>query len=160
VDYSGGIREEEDILRVLDAGAAWACIGSIACTDPRRTATWLERYPDRLIVSADTLDGRLRARGWQEATSLSLFDLVDTHQPRRLACTEISRDGTLAGPDLDLYRRLRARYPALHLIASGGVRDLDDVRALLAEGLDGVIIGKALLEGRITPGELVTLPPC
>ncbi|MDR1415711.1 MAG: 1-(5-phosphoribosyl)-5-[(5-phosphoribosylamino)methylideneamino] imidazole-4-carboxamide isomerase [Odoribacteraceae bacterium] len=157
VDYSGGIRDDDDPRRVLDAGATWACVGSVACLDTERAAAWLERYGERLLVSADTLDGAIRARGWLEATALTVFDLVEAHAGRlhHLTCTDISRDGTLAGPNFALYRRLRERFPALRVVASGGVRHLADVRQLLDDGAAGVIVGKALLEGRISLEELV-----
>ncbi|MDR1273280.1 MAG: 1-(5-phosphoribosyl)-5-[(5-phosphoribosylamino)methylideneamino] imidazole-4-carboxamide isomerase [Odoribacteraceae bacterium] len=156
VDFSGGIRNDDDPRRVLDAGAAWACVGSVACLDPARAASWLERHGDRLIIGADTLDGVIRARGWQEATGLTVFDLVNTHAGRlhHLMCTDISCDGTLAGPNFALYGQLRERFPDLRVIASGGVCDLDDARRLLAGGVSGVIVGKALLEGKIALEEL------
>jgi phosphoribosylformimino-5-aminoimidazole carboxamide ribotide isomerase len=152
VDFSGGIRSDDDLQRVFDAGATWACIGSLAVSDPARMAGWLDRHGDRLFIGADLLDGFLRVQGWQRATTTTIFDLVEAYGDRLrfLTCTDISRDGTLAGPAIALYRALRDRFPALQLIASGGVSGLDDVERLLALGLAGVIVGKAIYEGRVT----------
>ncbi|MDR2130400.1 MAG: 1-(5-phosphoribosyl)-5-[(5-phosphoribosylamino)methylideneamino] imidazole-4-carboxamide isomerase [Odoribacteraceae bacterium] len=152
VDFSGGIRSFDDVRRVLDAGASWACIGSMAVEEPEQVAGWMERAgADRLIIGADTLDGTIRARGWQASTRLTIDDLIGRYDGkiRHLMCTDIARDGTLEGPNIPLYSTLLERYPNVRLIASGGVRDLEDAARLVAAGLSGVIIGKAFHEGRI-----------
>jgi phosphoribosylformimino-5-aminoimidazole carboxamide ribotide isomerase len=159
VDVSGGIRTLDDARRVLDAGATWACTGSVAVEQPELVAEWIQQLgADRLIIMLDTLHGKLRTRGWLENTGITPENLIDTYRGRvqHLACTDIARDGTLAGPNIPLYQNLRARYPTLHLIASGGVRDIRDIRQLLATGVDGVITGKALHEGKITLDEIST----
>jgi phosphoribosylformimino-5-aminoimidazole carboxamide ribotide isomerase len=157
VDFSGGVRSLDDARRTLDAGAAWVCVGSMAAEQPATVMQWMEALgSDRLIIMIDALDGRVRTRGWLSDTNLAPVSLVDVYgdKIRHLACTDISRDGTFAGPNLPLYAELRARYPQVSLLASGGARDLDDARQLIAAGIDGVIIGKAFHEGRISLDEL------
>ncbi|MDR2413402.1 MAG: 1-(5-phosphoribosyl)-5-[(5-phosphoribosylamino)methylideneamino] imidazole-4-carboxamide isomerase [Odoribacteraceae bacterium] len=156
VDFSGGIRSLDDARRVLDAGATWACIGSMAAEQPERVMEWMDYLgDDRLIIMIDVLDGKLRVRGWLEETDVAPAELVDAYRGRirHLACTDISRDGTFDGPNIPLYEELRARYPGIILVASGGARDLEDVRRLVEAGVDGVIVGKALHEGRISLDE-------
>ncbi|GHV65931.1 1-(5-phosphoribosyl)-5-[(5-phosphoribosylamino) methylideneamino] imidazole-4-carboxamide isomerase [Bacteroidia bacterium] len=152
VDFSGGIRADADLQKVFDAGAAWACIGSLAYSDPQQTTTWLERYGgDRLIIGADVKDERICIHGWQKETTMTVFELVEQYAGKiqYLMCTDISRDGMLDGPGLELYKSLRERFPKLQLIASGGVGSMEDVERLQLLGLLGVVVGKAIYEGRI-----------
>lgn len=157
VDFGGGVKSDGDIGRVFDAGAAMACVGSIAVTDPTTTLRWLDFYGgDRIIISADTLDGRLRTRGWQDESARTVFDLVDGYgeKIKWLMCTDISRDGMLTGPAVELYRTLVARYPQLGVIASGGVALREDLLRLADCGVRGAVVGKAIYEGKITLNEL------
>lgn len=163
VDFGGGIKSDCDIARVFGAGAAMACVGSIAATDHETTMRWLDRYGgERIIIGADTLDGKLRTNGWQEAMEKTVFDLVDEYggKIKWLMCTDISRDGMLTGPATELYSALVARYPTLGVIASGGVGSTDDLRDLSACGVCGTVLGKAIYEGRIALDELKTFDRC
>lgn len=161
VQAGGGIRDEAGLQRLFDAGVARAVVGSLAVREPQRVIGWLHRYgPERIVLALDVrwrADAwRLASAGWTSEETASL----DTLGPRYLAagarhvlCTDIDRDGTLAGPNLALYTHLREAFPAWQVQASGGVRDLDDVRAVRAAGSAGVILGRALLEGRLSLAE-------
>ncbi|GAB4405140.1 MAG: 1-(5-phosphoribosyl)-5-[(5-phosphoribosylamino) methylideneamino]imidazole-4-carboxamide isomerase [Bacteroidia bacterium] len=153
VDFGGGIKTHDDLMRVFDAGAAQVNIGSLAVRDREALLAWLAQHgPARFILSADVRDGKIAVHGWQEQTSLDLTDFVASYLDAGLGtvtCTDISRDGRLAGPATDLYRDLLAAFPGLQLIASGGIASLDDLSTLADLGLWGAITGKALYEGRI-----------
>lgn len=157
VQTGGGVREGVDIARMLSAGAERVVVGSKAVRQPVRVLEWIEHFgAERLAVALDTradAEGvwRLPVHGWTEAGQERLFDLVERYRAaglRHLLCTDIARDGMLAGPNLALYRELHARAPDVALQASGGVRELADLPAAHAAGCAGVVLGKALLEGR------------
>lgn len=152
VDFGGGIKSDEDICRVFEAGADYACIGSIAQTDCEKTTEWLERYGgNRIIVGADVRNIRICIQGWKKVTDTTIYELIDRYIKYRpfLICTDITRDGMLAGPAIGLYRELLERYPGLPLIASGGVGNSEDLHQLAGIGIGGVIVGKALYEKKI-----------
>lgn len=161
IQAGGGVREEADLQRLFDAGVQRVVLGSVAIRDPERVAGWLATYgADRLTVALDTrrLDGRwaLPSAGWTEVETRTLDELAPwyaTRGARHLLCTDIDRDGMLAGFNLDLYRHLADIVPQLAVQASGGVRSLDDIRAAREAGAQGVILGRALLEGRFTVEE-------
>ena len=158
VQAGGGVREEADLQRLFDAGVARAVVGSVAIRDPERVAGWLGKHgAERLTLALDTrhVDGRwtLPSAGWIETEARTLDELAPWYAERgarHLLCTDIDRDGMLAGFNLDLYRHLAGSVPQLAVQASGGVRSLDDIRAARAAGARGVILGRALLEGRFT----------
>lgn len=158
IQAGGGVREEADLQRLFDAGVQRVVLGSVAIRDPQQVADWLTKYgAERLTVALDTrrVDGRwaLPSAGWTEVEVRTLDELAPwyaEHGARHLLCTDIDRDGMLAGFNLDLYRHLAASVPALAVQASGGVRSLDDIRAAGEAGAQGVILGRALLEGRFT----------
>lgn len=152
VDFSGGIKGEDDICRVFDAGASFVCLGSMAQQDRRKTTLWLERYGrERVIVGADVRGERVYINGWKRGTETTVFELVEWYRPmlKYLMCTDIERDGMLAGVALPLYRELVTRFPEVTVIASGGVSSKEDVKALAGAGVTEVIVGKALYEGKI-----------
>ena len=161
VQAGGGVREEADLQRLFDAGVQRVVLGSVAIRDPERVAGWLATYgADRLTVALDTrrIDGRwtLPSAGWTEIEARTLDELAPWYAARgarHLLCTDIDRDGMLAGFNLDLYRHLADSVPQLAVQASGGVRSLDDIRAARAAGAQGVILGRALLEGRFSVEE-------
>lgn len=158
VDFSGGLKSDDDLRRVFDAGAAWACIGSIAVTDPARVLNWLERYGgERIIIGADVKAGKVCIHGWKTTTDTDILTLARTYAPhlKYLMCTDIACDGMLQGPSIALYRRLMECLPGIHLIASGGVSCLRDLDRLNEMGIPSVIVGKALYEGRISPQQLI-----
>jgi phosphoribosylformimino-5-aminoimidazole carboxamide ribotide isomerase len=158
VQAGGGVREEADLQRLFDAGVQRVVLGSVAIRDPERVAGWLDKYgAKRLTLALDTrrIDGRwvLPSAGWTEIEARTLDELAPWYAARgarHLLCTDIDRDGMLAGFNLDLYRHLADSVPQLAVQASGGVRSLDDIRAAREAGAQGVILGRALLEGRFT----------
>lgn len=159
VQTGGGVRNNEDITRRLDAGAARVVIGSLSVTDSRRFITWLERFGSEKLVAA--LDVRIddegipwpRIHGWTGQGDRDIWRLLDELVAgglKHLLCTDISRDGALSGPNIDLYTEITGRYPTLELQASGGVSKLDDLRQLKPTRATGVITGKALLENKFS----------
>ena len=158
VDFGGGIKTDADIEKAFSAGASMVTIGSIAVTDPDRFMGWLEKYgASRIILGADVRNGKISINGWKEDSGEALLPFMKKYIDagvRNVLCTEISKDGTLAGPAIDLYKEMMATYPELHLIASGGVSSIDDIKALEAAGIPAVVFGKAIYEGKINLKEL------
>lgn len=161
VQAGGGVRDENDVERLFDAGVTRVVVGSVAVREPQRVSEWLQRYgADRLTIALDTRwrDGawRLPSGGWikdEAATLDSLAPYYADAGARHLLCTDINCDGALTGPNLDLYAHVRRIAPSLELQASGGIRDLDDIQALREAGMTGAVLGRALLEGHFTLGE-------
>jgi len=158
VQTGGGVRSRDDVARLLDAGAARVVIGSLAVGDSGAVLAWLEEFGgDRITVALDSRQDaeglwRLPVHGWTETAADTLDTLAQRYAEaglRHLLCTDIARDGMLSGPNLALYAHLRALAPSLQVQVSGGVRDLADVAAARASGCSGVVLGKALLEGRL-----------
>ena len=159
VEWGGGIKDDDALASVWDAGADWAIIGSIAAKEPERMLRWLETFGGRIILGADVRDGRVAVSGWLEDGGIGLEELVDKFLPAGLEqtiVTDIARDGMLQGPSFDLYKGLQERFPALKTIVSGGVSSLDDVLRADEMGLPGIIVGKAIYENRITLKDLAT----
>ena len=158
VDFGGGIKTDEDIEKVFAAGASMVTIGSIAVTNPDLFMGWLEQYgTDRMILGADVRHGKISINGWKEDSSEDLLPFLKKYVDAgvcNVLCTEISKDGTLAGPAIELYQEIMDAYPQLHLIASGGVSSLNDIIALNAAGIPAVVFGKAIYEGKINLKEL------
>ena len=158
IDFGGGIKTDEDIEIAFRCGASMVTIGSIAVTEPDRFLHWLDKYgADRLILGADVRNGKISINGWKEDSAEDLLPFLRKYIDagvRNVLCTEISKDGTLAGPAIDLYKRVMEEYPMLHLIASGGVSCMDDIKALNAAGIPAVVFGKAIYEGKINLQEL------
>ena len=149
VDFSGGIKSDEGICRVFDAGASFVCIGSMAQQNREKTREWLERYgAERIIIGADVRGGHVCIQGGKVETKTTIHELIETYLPgvKNVMCTDIARDGMLGGVSLELYRELVARYPDITLIASGGVGSLVDIQALEEMGVSAVIVGKAFYE--------------
>ncbi|MGH8218932.1 MAG: 1-(5-phosphoribosyl)-5-[(5-phosphoribosylamino)methylideneamino] imidazole-4-carboxamide isomerase [Steroidobacteraceae bacterium] len=163
VQVGGGVRSAETIHDLLSHGIDRVVIGSAAIEQPRDVEGWIARFgPERVCLAFDVrLDAggvpRVRTRGWTEGGTLSLWEAVEPFRTsclRHVLCTDIDRDGALAGPNLDLYREALERFPELAWQASGGVRDAADLAALARIGIGAAVSGKALLEERITPEEL------
>ena len=159
LEWGGGIKDDEALASVWNAGADEAIIGSIAAKEPARMTAWLERWGPRVILGADVRDGKVAVSGWLEDSGIGLDELIETFLPaglKRAIVTDISRDGMLQGPSFDLYKGLQERFPDLTTIVSGGVSSLDDVRRADEMGLPGIIVGKAIYENRITLKDLAT----
>ncbi|MBR3079093.1 MAG: 1-(5-phosphoribosyl)-5-[Prevotella sp.] len=159
VDFGGGIKTDEDIETAFECGAQMVTVGSIAVTHPDVFIAWLEKYgPDRLILGADVRNGKISINGWKEDSTEELLPFLRKYVDagvKNVLCTEISKDGTLAGPAIGLYQQVMKEYPMLHLIASGGVSSIDDITALDVAGIPAVVFGKAIYEGRINLKELM-----
>lgn len=153
VDFGGGIKTEEDIEKAFAAGASMVTLGSIAVTNPTLCESWLKTYgAEKIILGADVRNGMISINGWKEDSAEELIPFLKKYVDmgiRNVLCTEISKDGTLAGPAIELYKRIMAEYPRLHLIASGGVSCNEDIENLDAAGIPAVVFGKAYYEGRI-----------
>ncbi len=160
VDFGGGVKTTEDVNALLDLGINRINIGSVAVTDPEKLKSWMNEFgPENFILSADVLDDMVQINGWQEETQQSIYDLISQFEPALecIACTDISTDGMLTGPNFGLYKKLINRYPHLKVIASGGVSCVEDLIQLQYIKVDSVIIGKALYEGKIKLEELKPL---
>ena len=159
VDFGGGIKTDEDIEKAFAAGAALVTVGSVAVTNPDLFMGWLEKFgAERMILGADVRHGKISINGWKEDSGEDLLPFLQKYVDagvKNVLCTEISKDGTLAGPAIELYQRIMEAYPELHLIASGGVSSKEDIEALDAAGIPAVVFGKAIYEGRIDLRELI-----
>lgn len=159
VDFGGGIKTEEDICIAFDNGAAMVTVGSIAVTQPDLFLSWIERFgADKMILGADVRNGMISINGWKEDSNEVLLPFLKKyveHGVKNVLCTEISKDGTLAGPAIPLYQEIMTAYPGLHLIASGGVSCTDDILELQRKGIPAVVFGKAFYEGKINVKELL-----
>ena len=153
VDFGGGIKTDDDISRAFSAGARMVTVGSIAVQQPELFEQWLHHFgSDHIILGADVRDGRISINGWQEDSTEELIPFLRRYVRmgvHNVLCTDISRDGMLQGPSIELYRQVMTEFPDLHLIASGGVSSADDIRALEEAGVPAVVFGKALYEGKI-----------
>ncbi|NAT78766.1 1-(5-phosphoribosyl)-5-[(5-phosphoribosylamino)methylideneamino]imidazole-4-carboxamide isomerase [Dickeya dadantii] len=165
VQVGGGIRTEQDVEVLLAAGASRVVIGSTAVKQPALVQQWFTRYgADALVLALDVridADGvkNIAISGWQENSGITLEDTVERYLPfglKHVLCTDISRDGTLQGSNVDLYREISARYPQVAFQASGGIGSLADIAALRGSGVQGVIVGRALLEGKFNVTEAIS----
>lgn len=158
VDFGGGIKTDADMEAAFAAGAAMVTIGSVAVSQPELFEGWLKKYgADRIILGADVRNGKISINGWKEDSTEDLLPFLRRYIEKgvkTVLCTEISKDGMLQGPATGLYQEVMAAYPGLHLIASGGVSSLDDIKQLEAAGIPAVVFGKAIYEGKIDLDEL------
>jgi phosphoribosylformimino-5-aminoimidazole carboxamide ribotide isomerase len=158
IDFGGGIKKEEDLKIVYEAGAALATIGSIAVKDPALFFSWVEKYgAEKIFLGADVKEEKIAVGGWLETTELSVFDFLESNIQKgvqNIFCTDIAKDGLLQGPSIELYEKILERFPQITFIASGGVSEMADVHALEEAGCSGVIVGKAIYEDKITMKEL------
>ncbi|RLA27704.1 MAG: 1-(5-phosphoribosyl)-5-[(5-phosphoribosylamino)methylideneamino]imidazole-4-carboxamide isomerase [Gammaproteobacteria bacterium] len=168
VQVGGGIRSAEQLESWLDAGVARVVIGSLAIIRPRLVSEWLASYgPEKVVLALDvTLDEtgtpQVATHGWTRPGNITLWQCIDTYLDvglQHVLCTDISRDGAMTGPNIELYAQLIGKYPQIQLQASGGVRDINDLKALDRIGLPAAISGRALLDGKIDSTELTTFLP-
>lgn len=158
IDFGGGIKTDEDIDKAFAAGASMVTVGSIAVTHPGLFMAWMDKYgADKMILGADVRNGKVSINGWKEDSEEDLLPFLKKYIDngvKTVLCTEISKDGTLAGPATELYKTIMAAYPDLHLIASGGVSSTEDIISLDCEGIPAVVFGKAFYEGKIDVARL------
>ena len=154
IDAGGGLRSDEDLRVVFESGASMVTGGSIAVKDRDLFLGWLEKYgADRIILGSDFRKGKVAVSGWHETTGLALADFINNYREQgieKVICTDIDRDGMLEGPSIKTYKELKSRDRDLYLIASGGISRMKDIELLAEANIDGVIIGKAIYEGKIT----------
>jgi phosphoribosylformimino-5-aminoimidazole carboxamide ribotide isomerase len=153
VDFGGGIKSSDDIEKAFDAGASLVTVGSIAVSNPDLFISWLGTFgAERIILGADARNGKVSINGWKEDSEEDLLPFLKKYISagvRNILCTDISKDGTLQGPATQLYKRIMAAYPGIHLIASGGISSNEDINNLEKEGIPAVVFGKAYYEGRL-----------
>ena len=153
IDFGGGLKTDDDIQAAFDNGASMVTVGSVAISAPDLFAKWIGTFgADKIILGADTRDGKVSINGWKEDSATDIFDMLDTYVSMgisKVLCTDISKDGTMQGPAISLYEEIMRRHPSLHLIASGGVSGNDDIMNLDRSGIPAVVFGKAFYEGRI-----------
>lgn len=158
IDFTGGISTDGDIAKAYEYGATYITAASVAVNRKELFASWIISYGrEKITLGADSTNKRIAFRGWQKDTSIDLFDHIDYFYSRGLKyvkCTEISKEGSLTGPAFDLYQEILDRFPNICLLASGGVRNVEDIEKLSDMGVWGVHFGKAYYEGRVKLEEL------
>jgi phosphoribosylformimino-5-aminoimidazole carboxamide ribotide isomerase len=160
IDFGGGIKREEDVNIVFNAGAALATIGSLAVKNEGLFVEWLHKFgAGKFLLGADVKEEKIAVGGWLETTDIWIYDFIQKyvdHGIQQLFCTDVSKDGKLEGPSIELYTNIINKFPSLYFIASGGVSNMQDLEDLKAIGCSGAIVGKAIYEGRI---DIKTLTP-
>lgn len=158
IDFGGGVQSDEDIEIAFNSGASMVTGGSIAIRNKELFTSWITKYgADKIILGADCKDHKIAVSGWQEATSVEVIPFIGDYNQKgilKVVCTDISKDGMLQGPSIDLYKDILNVFPNLYLIASGGVSCFQDILDLEKSGVPAVILGKAIYENRVTLKEL------
>ena len=158
IDFGGGVQSEKDLRTAFECGAHQITVGSIAVNEESVVLKWLEDHgSEKIILGADSKDGKIAVSGWTEVTDLDLHRFLSKYVDRGIRysiCTDVSKDGMLQGTNLNMYRPIKQKFPQLFLIASGGVTKIDEIVTLDQIGVNGVIIGKALYEGHIELSQL------
>jgi phosphoribosylformimino-5-aminoimidazole carboxamide ribotide isomerase len=158
IDFGGGIKQKADVEQVLNAGAAMATVGSIAVKNENLFSAWIEDFgADKFLLGADVKNEKIAIGGWLEATNTDVFSFIQKYAAKgikNIFCTDVSKDGLLQGPSIDLYKKIITRFSQINFIASGGVSNIHDLQALAQIGCYGAIVGKAIYEGKISLEEL------
>jgi phosphoribosylformimino-5-aminoimidazole carboxamide ribotide isomerase len=158
IDFGGGIKTEATLKTVLDTGAAYATIGSLAVKERQTFEQWIEGFGAAVfMLGADVYEEKIAVGGWIEKTTIDVYDFIGSYMQKgvtQLFCTDIQKDGKLEGPSLALYQKILQQYPTLQLIASGGVSQLKDLEELRTIGCSAAIVGKAIYENKISLLEL------
>lgn len=164
IDFGGGIKTEKDVSIVLESGARWATVGSIAVKDEALLVEWIDKFGSTsFMLGADVKDEKIAIGGWLETTDIWIYDFIRkymNHGLTQVFCTDVKKDGLLQGPATKLYKSIVNEFPSLHLIASGGVSSLKDLEDLAAVGCNGAIVGKAIYENRISLKDLQKFQAC
>src|SRR5213075_2447996 len=150
--------KQKDVEIVFNSGAALTTVGSIAVKDEEEFVKWLLKFgADKFLLGADVKNEKITISGWQEETKIWIYDFIQkyiVHGVKQVFCTDVSKDGKLEGPAIDLYKNILAEFPKLEFIASGGVSNVDDLVQLAEIGCSGTIVGKAIYENRISLQDL------
>lgn len=153
IDFGGGVKKITDVSNIFSAGAAMVTIGSMAVKHPELLEEWLMEFgTDKFLIGADVLDNKIKISGWLQDGGINIFDFIGKMLSlgvTNIFCTDISKDGAMQGPSLDLYKKIIEEHPEVNLIASGGVSNIGDVLLLQEIGCKGAIIGKAIYEGKV-----------
>jgi len=153
IDFGGGIKSDMDIELAFASGAKQITAGTVAVNNKSMVLNWLKKYSaEKIILGADVKDGKIAIQGWQSKTTISLWDFLDYYTQKGIKyviCTDISKDGMLAGSSVELYADILKKHPQLKLIASGGVSSISEMKELERMGLYGAIVGKAIYENKI-----------
>ncbi|MCQ2609061.1 MAG: 1-(5-phosphoribosyl)-5-[(5-phosphoribosylamino)methylideneamino]imidazole-4-carboxamide isomerase [Bacteroidales bacterium] len=161
IDFGGGLKTDEDLRIAFESGASMVTGGSIAVKNRPVFSSWLKKYgSEKIILGADAMNEKIAVSGWQEGTNLDLLDFLKDYTAEgvsKIICTDISKDGMLQGANVDLYVKIKKQFTSLFVIASGGISNMNDILALNDNGIDGVITGKAIYEGKISLAEIAKL---
>ena len=168
IDFGGGLKSDEDLHVAFESGAKQITGGSIAVKNPEIFTKWIQKYgSQRIILGADAMDEKIAISGWQEESNEELIPFIQKYQQKGIEyviCTDIAKDGMLEGPSFDLYEKIlkqsmkdRSQSSGIKLIASGGISTFDELPKLKKLGCEGVIIGKAIYENRISLKQLEKL---
>ncbi len=158
IDFGGGVKNITDVGNIFNAGAAMVTIGSLAVKHPEVLEEWLMEFgEEKFLIGADVLEEKIKISGWLEDGGINIFNFIGKMialGANNIFCTDISKDGVMQGPSIELYKKIMSQHPEINLIASGGVSNIEDVKQLKAIGCSGAIIGKAIYEGLVTLNEL------
>jgi phosphoribosylformimino-5-aminoimidazole carboxamide ribotide isomerase len=163
IDFGGGVKKINDVESIFNAGASIVTIGSLAVKQPQLLEEWLMEFgAENFLIGADVLEEKIKISGWLQDGGINVFDFIGkmiSIGVTNIFCTDIAKDGAMVGPSFDLYKRIMADHPEVHLIASGGVTSMDDLINLQAIGCKAAIVGKAIYEGQITMEQITALNP-
>jgi phosphoribosylformimino-5-aminoimidazole carboxamide ribotide isomerase len=161
IDFGGGVKKITDVSDIINAGAAMVTIGSLAVKNPKILEEWLLEFgPDKFLIGADVLDRKIKISGWLVDGGIDIDSFIGKMLAlgvKNIFCTDISKDGAMEGPSIDLYKDILKTHAEINLIASGGVSNFHDVIELKEIGCSGAIIGKAIYEGTVTLADLIKL---
>ena len=155
IDFGGGLKQEDDLEIAFESGAQMVTGGSIAVKNPEVFTSWITKFGSEKIILGDAKDKKIAISGWEETTKEELIPFIGGYCDKgitKVICTDISRDGMLQGPAIDLYKEIRDALPFIYIIASGGVSSIEDIEKLAEAGIPAVIFGKAIYEGKFTYG--------
>ncbi|MEG1543608.1 MAG: 1-(5-phosphoribosyl)-5-[(5-phosphoribosylamino)methylideneamino]imidazole-4-carboxamide isomerase [Tannerellaceae bacterium] len=159
IDFGGGLKQEDDLEIAFESGAKMITGGSIAVRNPEIFTSWIAKFGNnKIILGADVKNKMIAISGWEETTEKELIPFISGYYDKgitKVICTDIGRDGMLQGPAVELYEEIHEALPYIHLIASGGVSSIEDIEQLAAAGIQSVIFGKAIYEGRIQMKDLL-----
>lgn len=161
IDFGGGIKTENDVNIIFESGAALATVGSIAVKDETAFTGWIEQFgPEKFLLGADVKGEKIAVGGWLETTDIWVYDFIEKYIGKgiqQIFCTDVAKDGKMEGPSIALYKNIIDKFPSLHFIASGGVSSVEDIHKLIEAGCGGVIVGKAIYEGKISLADISRL---
>lgn len=161
IDFGGGVKQKADVECILHTGAALVTIGSLAVKNEALFSEWIEEYgADKFFLGADVKEENIAIAGWTETTDMDVYGFINKYLAKGIVnifCTDVSKDGLLQGPSVDLYKNIISKFPQIELTASGGVSTMADLHSLQSIGCKGVIIGKAIYEGKITLKNLMDI---